>query len=72
MSAIAELRSATWASHQRLEKRLDIKTRFTVLDAYRAHIQGMWGFCAGVEQNIGPDVFGTALKDYASRRKLPC
>jgi heme oxygenase len=71
MSAIAGLRAATWASHQRLEKRLDIKARFSDLRAYRSHLQQMWGFCAGLEQNLGPDCFDQALADYESRRKLP-
>lgn len=71
MSAIAELRAATWASHQRLEKRLDIKARFSSHAAYRGHLVQMWGFCAGLEQNIATDAFGDALADYPQRRKLP-
>ncbi len=71
MSAIAGLRSATWASHQRLEKRLDIKARFSDLDRYRSHLEQMWGFCARLEQNLGPNSFDQALDDYDSRRKLP-
>jgi heme oxygenase len=71
MSAIAELRSATWQSHQRLEKRLDVKTRFTVAGAYRAHLERMWGFCAALERRVGPHTFGAALGDYEKRRKVP-
>jgi heme oxygenase len=71
MSAIAELRSATWSAHQQLEKRLDIKTRFTDVAAYRAHLEKMWGFCAAVEGRLGQHVFGSALADYATRRKIP-
>jgi heme oxygenase len=71
MSAMAGLRAACWTSHQRLEKRLDVKSRFSDISAYRAHIEGMWGFCAGLEHNIGPDLFGAALGDYEARRKLP-
>jgi heme oxygenase len=71
MSAIAHLRSATWSAHQRLEKRLDVKTRFLSLLAYRTHLERMWGFCAGVEARLGRQVFGDALTDYDSRRKLP-
>lgn len=71
MSAIAALRLATWPAHQRLEKRLDVKTRFSNLDAYRAHLQRMWGFYAPVEQRFGVDGFGGALADYEARRKLP-
>ena len=71
MSAIAGLRSATWASHQKLEKRLDIKSRFSRLDAYIAHLERMWGFCASLEQNIEPNFIAGALPDFESRRKLP-
>jgi heme oxygenase len=71
MSAIAELRSATWASHQRLEKRLDIKARFSDSRAYRTHLEKMWGFCAGMELRVARDAFGDALPDFEKRRKLP-
>jgi heme oxygenase (biliverdin-IX-beta and delta-forming) len=71
MSAIAALRSATWPSHQRLEKRLDVKARFTRLHAYRAHLERMWGFCAAVEHPLRTESFGGLLPDYESRRKLP-
>jgi heme oxygenase len=71
MSAIAELRSATWVCHQRLEKRLDIKSRFSELSAYRAHLERMWGFCAGIELRVGDAAFGDALADFGRRRKLP-
>jgi heme oxygenase len=70
-STITALRSATWPSHQRLEKRLDVKARFSNLDAYREHLEKMWGFCAALEHGIRPDAFGSALPDYTSRRKLP-
>ena len=71
MSAIEGLRSATWASHQRLEKRLDIKSRFSRIDAYKTHLERMWGFCAAVERSIGSTLTNAALTDYESRRKLP-
>jgi heme oxygenase len=71
MSAIAELRSATWSSHQRLEKRLDVKARFTDPAAYRGHLEKMWGFCAAIERRLGRHVFGAALADYEERRKVP-
>lgn len=70
MSTIAGLRAATWASHQRLEKRLDVKARFTQHAAYRAHLEQMWGFCAALEPRIG-DFFGNSLSDYEARRKIP-
>jgi heme oxygenase (biliverdin-IX-beta and delta-forming) len=71
MSAIAELRLATWPVHQRLEKRLDVKTRFTEPRAYRAHLEKMWGFCAAIERRLEPHVFGAAVPDYEKRRKIP-
>jgi heme oxygenase len=60
MSAIAELRSATWGSHQRLERRLDVKARFSDSRAYRTHLEKMWGFCAGIELRVGPYALGAA------------
>jgi heme oxygenase len=70
-SATAELRAATWESHRRLERRLGIKDRFTEADAYRSHLERMWGFCAALESGLGAAVFGSALADYEKRRKLP-
>jgi heme oxygenase len=70
MSTIADLRAATWPSHQKLEQRLDIKTRFSSLSAYRIHLERMWGFCAMLESLVEPLV-RDALRDFESRRKLP-
>jgi heme oxygenase len=70
MSTIAGLRAATWASHQRLEKRLDVKARFSTLAAYRAHLEQMWGFCAALEAHVAAPLQGV-LVDFESRRKLP-
>jgi heme oxygenase len=65
------LRGATWPCHQRLEKRLDVKTRFSSLSAYRVHLEKMWGFCAALERQVAPELFTEVLPDYPSRRKLP-
>ena len=70
-SAIAALRTATWPSHQRMEKRIDVKSRFATLDAYRSHLARLWGICAAIEARLPADVFGAALPDYPARRKLP-
>ena len=70
-SAIATLRRATWPSHQRLEKRLDVKARFSNRHAYRDHLEKMWGFCAALERQVAPKLFTEVLPDYPSRRKLP-
>jgi heme oxygenase (biliverdin-IX-beta and delta-forming) len=68
---MAALRETTWPAHQRLERRLDVKARFCDIGTYRAHLEAMWGFYAALERRLGPDRFGTALCDCASRRKLP-
>ena len=68
---MAGLRAATWASHQRLEKRLDVKARFRDPERYREHLRKMWGFCAPLEAQLGLDAFNGALPDYETRRKLP-
>ena len=70
-TAMMRLRAATWPSHQRLEKGLDVKARFSDLDAYRQHLQRMWGFCAAMEHSLTPQSFANALPDYETRRKLP-
>jgi heme oxygenase len=69
--AIAALRTATRPSHQRLEKRLDVKARFSNIGAYREHLEKMWGFCAALERQVTPELLADALPDYPSRRKLP-
>ena len=71
VSAIAGLRTATWAAHQRLEKRLDIKARFDTVGAYRSHLEGMWGFHADLEERLEQKLCGNVLPDFESRRKLP-
>lgn len=70
MSTLADLRAATWPSHQKLEGRLNVKVRFSTLDGYRRHLEQMWGFCAPIEGRIGEHI-GAALGDFDSRRKLP-
>jgi heme oxygenase len=68
---MAELRSATSASHRRLESRLDVKNRFGDPHAYRSHLERMWGFCESIERRSGPASFGGALEDYEKRLKVP-
>ena len=70
MSTIADLRAATWPSHQRLERRLDVKARFSSAPGYREHLEQMWGFCAALESRI-EEYIGAALEDFESRRKMP-
>jgi len=65
------LRKATERAHQRLERRVDVKSRFASPLAYKEYLGLMYGFCAGVEQQLSEDFFGAALPDYGSRRKLP-
>jgi len=64
------LRAATWPSHQRLEKRIDVKSRFASLAAYRTHLRDLHGFVAALESRLAIDAFGDALPDYPARRKL--
>lgn len=71
MSAIAELRRATWPSHQRLEKRINFKARLETLSAYRAHIEKMWGFYVVVEPALTAGDFRDWLPDCDDRRKVP-
>lgn len=70
-SAIAELRTATWPLHQRLEKRIDFKARVANVAAYRSHIERMWGFYSSLEPGLASGVFDDALGDYEKRRKIP-
>jgi heme oxygenase len=70
MSTIADLRAATWPSHQKLEKRLNVKARFSTALGYRKHLEQMWGFCAPLEARI-EQYIGAALPDFDSRRKMP-
>jgi heme oxygenase len=71
VSAIAQLRAATWQAHQSLEKRLDIKTLFASPSGYRRYIEKMWGFCASLEERLDWSLLRDALADHESRRKLP-
>ena len=64
------LRAATWPSHQRLEMRIDVKSRFASLAAYRTHLRDLHGFVAALESRLAIDAFGDALPDYPARRKL--
>jgi heme oxygenase len=70
-SAMSELRAATWPSHQRLEKRIDIKARLATVSSYREHIERMWGFYVSIEARLASGVFGDWITDYAARHKAP-
>jgi len=65
------LRKATERAHQRLERRVDVKSRFANPLAYKKYLALTYGFCAGIEQQLSAEFFGAALPDYESRRKLP-
>jgi len=71
MSAILQLRAATWSSHQRLEKRIDFKARLETVSAYRSHIERMWGFHVAVEPRLTSGGIRDCLPDLDVRRKLP-
>jgi heme oxygenase len=68
---MAALRTATRPAHQRLERGIDVKQRFSSLVGYREHLGRLWGFYSGLERQLAPGFFGAALPDYESRRKLP-
>jgi len=70
-AALQVLRATSWPRHQRLEKRLNVKHRFTSRDAYSAHLALMWGFCAGLERSLDPHAMHLALEDFGARSKLP-
>jgi heme oxygenase len=71
MSAIAELRVATWPSHQRLEKRINFKARLETIGAYRSHVERMWGFYVAVEPGLTSGDYREWLPDCDARRKVP-
>jgi heme oxygenase len=71
VSAIAGLRAATWPSHQRLEKRIDFKSRLESVATYRRHIERMWGFHAALEPLLADSLRPARLADLERRRKLP-
>jgi heme oxygenase len=68
---MADLRAATWPCHQRLEKRIDVGSRFADRDRYCAHLARMWGFCAALEERLLPATVEASLPDYEQRRKAP-
>lgn len=71
MSAIAELRQATWPSHQRLEKRINFKARVESVGAYRTHIEKMWGFYVVIEPGLTSGDLRDWLPDCNVRGKVP-
>ena len=71
MSAIVGLRAATWPSHQRLERRIDFRSRLASLASYREHLERMWGFYAALEPQLAAAIYPEHLADYELRRKLP-
>jgi len=64
------LKEATWDQHLRLEKRLEIKDRFSETSAYRDHLTRLWGFHAAAEAQWAGFLLG-ALDDYPARLKAP-
>jgi heme oxygenase (biliverdin-IX-beta and delta-forming) len=71
VSAIAALRVATWPSHQRLERRIDLKARLASAATYRAHLEQLWGFYAALEPQLAAGIYPGHLADFNSRRKVP-
>jgi heme oxygenase len=63
------LRAATSACHRRLERRLNIRERFSSRELYRHHLEGMFGFQAPLEACLAERDFGGVLADFGIRRK---
>jgi len=70
-SASLELRKATRLSHERLERRVDIKSRFSHRAAYIEHLKRLWGFYASFEAALDPKLFEGTLADLDRRWKCP-
>lgn len=68
---MAGLRAATWPAHQRLERRIDFKSRLASLASYRTHLESMWGFYAELEPRLREVIYPRHLADYEQRLKLP-
>ena len=70
MTVMQALREATWATHLRLEKRLEIKCLFSELVRYREHIARLEAFHRAAEAEWGP-ALEQVLPDFEARRKAP-
>ena len=64
------LKDNTWDLHLRLEKRLEIKDRFSEICAYREHLTRLWGFYAAVETQWSA-FLRDLLDDFPARLKAP-
>jgi heme oxygenase len=71
MSAMDGLRAATWPAHQRLERRIDFRSRLASVASYRGHLERMWGFYAALEPQLRAVIYPEHLADYEQRLKLP-
>jgi len=65
------LRAATWPAHQRLERRIDFRSRLASVASYRTHLESMWGFYAELEPRLRAVIYPKHLADYEQRLKLP-
>lgn len=70
MTVMKALRELTWDTHLRLEKRLDIKRRFSELARYREHIARLEAFHRAAEAEWRP-ALEQVLPDLEGRRKAP-
>jgi heme oxygenase len=70
MSAMENLKAATWNIHLRMEKRLEVKRVFSSLADYRAFIVRLEAFHRPAEMAWGAEL-EQALPDFPARRKAP-
>ena len=70
MTVMQALKEATWATHLRVEKRLEIKRLFSELVRYRDHIARLEAFHRAAEAEWG-SALEQVLPDFEARRKAP-
>jgi heme oxygenase len=70
MSAMANLKAATWSIHLRMEKRVEVKRLFSALADYSGFIARLEAFHRVAEIEWAAEL-EQALPDFAARRKAP-
>ncbi len=67
--ALEQLREATSHCHRRLERRLDVGRRLAGREAYRTHLECLFGYYAPFEQSLRQHPVTRVLSDCEARRK---
>ncbi len=68
MTAMKDLKEATWSVHARMQKNLGVKHLFSEFDLYREHIARLEAFHSVAEAEWGP-LLEETLADFPARRK---